>query len=237
MRRLVAVAAAALAALPLTASAGWFSSGPTGSGHKVTEQRSPGEFQAVRLKGSLDVKVVVGPATSVAVTIDDNLQPLVITRLEGDALVVESKGMSYRGDGLVTITTPTLRALGVEGSGDASLEGGRGDLELSLVGSGDIAWRGEAGTLTVSVAGSGDVKLEGRADRARLEVDGSGDIHGRGLQARSAEVAVAGSGDIAVTLAGGTLKAEVHGSGDVTWYGTAQVERSVARGSGDITHR
>jgi hypothetical protein len=240
MRRLAtAVASLGLTLTPLAASAhGWWGSGTSGDGKKVTQQRSVGEFKAVRLEGSLDVKVKVGAPTAVAVTIDENLQPLVETRLDGDTLVVTTTGsMSYHGEGRVELSTPSLRAFAIEGSGDGVIEGGQGDLKLSVSGSGDIAWRGAAARLQVEIAGSGDVKLAGTADLADLGVAGSGDIHARELTARSAEVDVAGSGDVELTLAGGTLKAGVAGSGDVHWYGTAQVERASVAGSGEIAHR
>jgi hypothetical protein len=240
MRHLAAaLAALGLALTPLDASAhGWWGSGTSGDGKKVTQQRTVGEFQAVRLEGSLDVEVKVGAPPAVAVTIDENLQPLVETRLDGDTLVVTTTGsMSYHGEGRVELTTPSLRAFAVRGSGDAVIEGGQGDLKLSVDGSGDLTWRGAAGKLSADIAGSGDVALAGTADLAILEVAGSGDIKARDLAARSAEVGVAGSGDVEVTLAGGTLVARVAGSGDVHWYGTAQVERASVAGSGEIAHR
>lgn len=233
-----AVAALCAAATPLTAAAhGWLGSGPAGNGKKVTQQRSVGPFERVRLEGSLDVRVKVGAPAAVTVTIDENLQPLVQTRLDGDTLVIEGESMSYRGEGRVEVTTPSLRGLAIEGSGDAAIEGGQGDLELAVTGSGDLAWRGAAGKLAVEVEGSGDVRLAGTADHADLGVAGSGDIRARELTARSAKVAVAGSGDVEVTLGGGTLEAAVAGSGDIRWYGTAQVERAAVAGSGEIVHR
>lgn len=239
MRHLAAAASLCLALTPLAASAhGWWGGSTSGDGKKTTQARAVGEFKAVRLEGSLDVKVKVGAPAAVAVTIDENLQPLVETVLDGDTLVIKTKGsMSYHGEGRVELSTPTLRGFWIEGSGDAAIEGGQGDLTLSVAGSGDIAWRGAAGKLVVEIAGSGDVKLAGTADQADLEVAGSGDIAARELTARSAEVEVAGSGDVELTLAGGTLRAEVAGSGDVHWYGTAQVERVSVSGSGEIAHR
>ena len=246
MRRHAAAFAAAVlatvAATPLAASAHGWSWGPgagtTGDGRKVTQPRAVGEWKAVRLEGSLDVRVKVGAPASVAVTIDENLQPLVETRLEGDTLVIRTTGpMHCQGESLVELSTPSLRGFAIEGSGDVRIEGGQGDLQLSVSGSGDLAWKGTAGKLQVDVEGSGDVTLAGAAVEARLEVAGSGDIHARELSAGSATVGVAGSGDVEITLSGGALSAEVAGSGDVRWYGTAQVVKASASGSGEIAHR
>ena len=238
MRHLAAAAlAVAFAATPLAASAHW-GAGTPGDGKKVTQQRQVAAFKAVRLEGSLDVRVKVGEPAAVAVTIDENLQPLVETRLDGDTLVISTTGsMSYRGEGRVQVATPALRAFTIEGSGDVEIDGGQGDLELTVSGSGDLSWRGAAGALRVEIEGSGDVKLAGTAQRAMLSVAGSGDVQARSLVAGSAKVSVAGSGDVEVTLDGGALEASVAGSGDVHWYGKAQVERASVAGSGEIAHR
>jgi len=235
-----AVAAVLALAAPLAAWAhegGKCGGGTAGNGKKVTQVRQVGAFKAVRLEGSLDVKVKVGGPTTLAVSIDENLQPLVVTRVDGDTLVIESGNMSYRGEARVEVTTPALQGFAIEGSGDVAIDGGKGDLKLSVAGSGDLSWSGSAGKLTVDIEGSGDVKLSGTAEEARLEIDGSGDIRARALQARSASVEVSGSGDVELTMSGGALHAEVNGSGDVHWFGTAQVERASVSGSGEIAHR
>jgi hypothetical protein len=240
MRRLATLVAAAALTTPMVASAhGWcWGTGTSGDGKKVTQQRVVGEFRAVRLEGALDVRVRVGSPTAVAVTIDENLQPLVETRLDGDTLVIDTTGsMRCSGVSRVELSTPSLRAFAIEGSGDVAIEGGQGDLKLSVAGSGDLSWRGAAGRLGVEIAGSGDVKLAGTAEEVHLEVGGSGDIQARALTARSAEIDVAGSGDVEVTLGGGTLRAQVAGSGDIHWFGTAQAEKISVSGSGEIARR
>jgi len=243
MHRLAAAAAVAifsLAVIPTAARAGswsWCGGGTTGDGKKVTQSRQVGEFKAVRLEGSLDVKVKVGAPLAVSVTIDENLQPLVETLVQGDTLTIRSKGMSYGGEGRVELAVPSLRAFAIVGSGDAAIDGGPGDLELSVRGSGDLSWRGAAGRLQVDIEGSGDVTLAGTAEAARLRIEGSGDVKASGLTARDADVEVAGSGDVDVTLGGGSLEAVVNGSGDVVWHGQARTERSRVHGSGTIAHR
>jgi hypothetical protein len=215
----------------------------TGSGNKVTQSRQVPAFSAVRNDGSLDVTVEVGPAASVAVTIDDNLQPEVETTVTGDTLVIRMRrgGVSYRGEGRVAITAPRLTGYAVHGSGDAVIQGnGSGapaDLTLSIDGSGDVRWTGEAARLTTRIDGSGDVALSGKAQALQVNVNGSGDVKAKDLVAGTAGVEVNGSGDVEATLAGGPLRVRVHGSGDVRWWGDASSVDAVAHGSGDIAHR
>jgi drug/metabolite transporter (DMT)-like permease len=211
-----------------------------GDGNKVRQARAVGDFDAVRMEGSLDVEVKVGVPASATVTIDANLQPEVDVRVEGTTLVVSlRRGVSYRGVGKVEIGAPRLGALSLHGSGDARIEGASGgDLRLAIVGSGDLRWKGGAArTLEAEIEGSGDIDLSGTAEELRASVDGSGDVHARGLTARDARIRVNGSGDVDVTLGGGVLDAEVSGSGDVRWSGEARVERAAVSGSGEISRR
>lgn len=232
-----ALAALALLLAPSGAQAWTRGGGTTGDGKKVTQPREVGAFSRVRLEGALDARVTVGPARAVSVTIDQNLQPLVETRVEGDTLVVSARELSWQGDGRVDISVPALRGFAIRGSGDAAIEGGEGDLSLSISGSGDLGWRGRAGALEAAVSGSGDMRLSGTAASVEIAVAGSGDVLARDLEAGRADVSVAGSGDVEVRLAGGPLRASVAGSGDVVWYGEGRVEQASAAGSGEIVHR
>jgi hypothetical protein len=215
-----------------------------GNGRKTTEARSVPPFTAVRLEGSLDVEVKVGPDQAVNVTIDSNLQPEVETRVDGETLVIAvRRGVSFRGPGKLQLSLPVLTAVELRGSGDVAVDGtaggaGGGDLRLGLAGSGDLRWRGGAArALQVELAGSGDLQLAGTAESLQVSLDGSGDVQADGLSARSAKVRVDGSGDVELRLAGGALDAEVAGSGSVRWAGEARVERASVAGSGEISRR
>jgi hypothetical protein len=238
MRRLALVAVTALAFIPSAAHAHFFCFGGTrGDGKKVTEARQVSAFTAIRVEGSIDAAVKVGGAQSVAVTIDQNLQPLITTEVSGGTLVIRTKDASWDGKGIVEISMPALRGFTIEGSSDVTIDGGQGDLTLQIEGSGDLRWNGVAAKLEASISGSGDLRLSGTADQARISVEGSGDVKAGGLTAKAAEIEVDGSGDVEVTLDGGPLRARVSGSGDVVWHGRAMVELASVSGSGEIVRR
>jgi Putative auto-transporter adhesin, head GIN domain len=237
MRRFAVVALAALVLLPVAGQARSPFGGTRGDGQKVTQPRQVGAFTAVRVEGSIDAAVKVGGAPSVAVTIDQNLQPLVITEVSGSTLVVRTKDITWDGKGIVEVTVPVLRGVTIEGSSDVTVDGGQGDLALRIEGSGDLRWSGSADKLEASISGSGDMKLSGTATQASLAVAGSGDIKAGDLTSKGATISVAGSGDVEVTLDGGSLSVSIAGSGDVVWHGKAMVERASVSGSGEIVRR
>jgi len=233
--------AAAVALLLLSSAAlGQGRAEPRGDGNLVTQARAVSDFDAVRLEGPLHALVKVGGPASASVTIDGNLQPEVLVRVEDRTLVVSVRhDLSSRRVARVEIGAPRLAALSLHGSGDAQVEGASGgDVKLSVQGSGGVRWAGvAAGALEVEIEGSGATDLEGTAEELRLSLDGSGTVQARGLVARNVRVRVRGSGEVDLSLGGGSLDAEVDGSGAVRWSGEARIGRAEVLGSGRITRR
>jgi len=239
MRYAATFLAATLAAT--SAQAGGWGKSIEGNGKKTTQQRQvAGNIDAISTRGSIDARVKVGPAASVSITIDENLQQYVEVRVEGTRLVIDQKeNLEYRGDAYAEITVPALREASTGGSSDMTIEGSSGgDLELSTSGSGDIRWRGEAKELEVSTSGSGDALLAGRAQSLEASTSGSGDLKGADLTVSGdVEVRTSGSGDVEIRMAGGALRARTSGSGDVTYLGEAKAVDVSASGSGEVKKR
>jgi hypothetical protein len=213
----------------------------TGSGQAGTETRSPGAFEGVASRGSIDISVRQGPVHEVVVQADDNLLELLETVVEAQrgrpVLQVrwrDGSSVRPRSPVRVTVQTPTLSLLAGAGSGDFHVAALRTpSLSVSLSGSGDVHLEDlDTAELTVSVAGSGDVTGAGKAGRLSVSVAGSGDVQLLRLQAQDVSVRVAGSGDVKVHAAR-TLEVGIAGSGDVTHAGEAAVNARVA-GSGRV---
>lgn len=213
-----------------------------GNGEPVSESRTPGGFEAIRLSGNFKLKVRQAGADTLEITADKNLLPYIETR------VVESKGghktleiapksgyrLSSRQPVQINVGMLVLRRLAVDGSGDVRVEGMKTPrLEVAVAGSGDVLlseFFGEEASF--SVAGSGDIQAQGRVNALKVSVAGSGDVKAAELAADEVRVSVAGSGDVQVQ-ANKQLKASIAGSGDVRYRGNPQVSSSVA-GSGSI---
>ena len=134
----------------------------------------------------------------------------------------------------MTLTTPTLEAVSVDGSADVvvrprSARAGR--LALELDGSGGLDWQGgEADALELEADGSGDLRFVGAARDAKLSHDGSGglDVRMTGALERL-ELASDGSGDVRFSGSARTIRVAMHGSGDVRLEGgrTARLDLEV----------
>lgn len=235
----IALGACIAAALPAAYAA------TTGSGQASSESRSVGSFQAITLRGAIDLVVRQGASESVTVRGDDNLLPSVQTVVEGSgdarSLRIQIKpGESLRSKTPIVVTVDVVRldALASAGSGNITLEALRTPaLSLSISGSSNAKLQQlDTDRLRIDIAGNGDVQASGRAARLDIAIAGSGDVRTRDLNAAEVSVAIAGSGDASVT-AQKTLSVSIAGSGDVDYAGAAsQVSKSIV-GSGTLRAR
>lgn len=211
-----------------------------GSGVKVEKTRAVSGFSKLRIDGPLDVKLTQAGSDQATVIADDNIEPLVETTVEGDALVVRLKrdtGFTTRSAPTVLVSARALQAVAINGSGDLQIDSFKGDsLGLSLLGSGDVhLGLVELKDLNVSISGSGDVRVAGRADQQSWTISGSGDVDARALAGRSAKVGSHGSGDVSLGVTE-QLDVQLSGSGDLSYAGRPQLRQSVS-GSGEIHRR
>lgn len=229
---LVALSAAVLSACGITIDLD--GARVRGSGISATDRRSVGAFDRVEIGGNFDVDVEVGPTRSIVVTGDDNLVPLVETRVQGTTLKIRStESIGPRAGMTVSVTTPTLEAVSVGGSGSVAVRGVDADgFDAGVHGSAEMSIDGDYGDLTADVSGSGELTMTGTADEVRAGVSGSGEIDLLDVRARTARVHVSGSGDVDVNVTE-SLDAEVSGSGDVRYAGGPSV-RSHVSGSGSV---
>jgi len=209
-----------------------------GSGKEVNVARTVGAFSVLRLDSSVDVHARQGATPSVTVHADDNIEPMIETVVDGDALVVRMrKGTSFHSSHnvVVDVVFTSLTAAQQHGSGDLHIETlSSPRFESTIAGSGDLQIdHAQLGSFVLSIAGSGAVAISGTADEARFGVAGSGDINARDFAARRVSVSISGSGDAHVN-ATEAIDARVAGSGDVTYSGHPHdVSRRVS-GSGSI---
>ncbi|MEY4511585.1 MAG: hypothetical protein RLZZ450_3707 [Pseudomonadota bacterium] len=209
-----------------------------GNGQRVDESRSVSGFVRVSSSSALDVEVKQDAAFSVTVSIDANLLAQVTTELQGDTLVITTKGSfeTKLAGPQIRVTLPHLVAANSQGAGDLSVATVETEeLSLGTSGSGDVQFEGSAPKLVIHTSGSGDASLQGAAPDLAIRTSGSGDVDATKLTATTASVSSSGSGDVAVT-ATGTVSTNLSGSGDVDIHGGAAVLAGTRSGSGQVRH-
>jgi hypothetical protein len=213
-----------------------------GSGRIVEDHRQLANFTAVRLDGPVDLELRLSEHDRVIVRTDDNIAPLIETRVTaGDRPTLEigvrpGAAFRVRRVPVVVVEFRALSELVMRGSGNATADRIHAeDFALSMNGSGDARIEAlEAKRFAAAVSGSGDLTVAGNADEQAFRIAGSGDVNARRLQGRTVLVAIAGSGDASVH-ATEALDVTIAGSGDVVYRGSPRIVQRI-RGSGSV-HR
>jgi hypothetical protein len=211
-----------------------------GSGNVISMTRDVPSFSSVKILGSFFVTVKKDSVSKIEVITDDNIQPYVLTYVNGNTLTVETnykkcikKSTMMR----INISVPQYEKIELRGSGNiAGIDTIEGDhMQISLKGSGNIRVSLKANDLNSDIDGSGHLELYGTSNSMTESIDGSGFIEAFGLSANTANAHISGSGLIQTHVMN-SLNATVKGSGNITYSGNPVVNSSVD-GSGYIGHQ
>jgi hypothetical protein len=209
-----------------------------GNGNVVKKERSVGTFSEIQSFGSFDITITDGATTKVEVEAEDNLQEFIEVSVQGDKLQIKSrKNQNFNATKSINIyvTVPSLRAIGLHGSGNVKSENlirAGVNFEIKSAGSGNVSLEVETTNLSADIAGSGNITLKGKTKEFEGRIQGSGNIRARDMQSEITTVKIAGSGNAEV-VATSKLNTNIAGSGDVKYWGDASVDSKVA-GSGSV---
>jgi Putative auto-transporter adhesin, head GIN domain len=206
---------AALVLLALLA-AGCGGSTTTGSGHVTTTSRDVSGFTSVDLEGAGTLTVDVGRPAALTISGDDNVLPIITTRVRDGVLVISSKhGYSTHHELKIRVVTPALDGMKLAGSGTIVGSGIRATaFSIELDGTGTVVLSGTAGSLDATVSGVGSAQLD----------------H---LDVRDAQVTVSGTGTVLVHVTG-SLDASVDGVGSIVYSGGPRTVSTHVSGLGSI---
>lgn len=209
-----------------------------GNGKTINKTRNVGSFDGVGVSGSFDVFLVEGDEGKLDISVEQNLEPYLVTEVSNGNLKIKWKsGTNIRTTSKTTITVhfKNIESLAMAGSGDIigkdKISGS--SLEIAIAGSGDIEVEMEVGRAETAISGSGDVKLSGKAENFEAAVSGSGDIDAYDLVAETAELKISGSGSIGAHVQK-EITGRVSGSGNIKYKGQPRIEDTKVSGSGSI---
>jgi len=207
----------------------------TGNGPVISDERTPGKFTSLALNLGAEVRIVKANENSVMVTAQQNLTDRIITRVDGNTLVITSKGNLISNHPIkIEVRMPEFENFEINGSGEIEFDDTvTGDyIDFSVTGSGSVNARLDVRKVTTVVTGSGTVRFSGQADDLKGEVLGSGVIDASSLIAENGQFKLSGSGEVRTHVTG-RLNASVTGSGILYYTGNPELQKSVT-GSGKV---
>lgn len=224
------------------------------------EERPITQVRKIEVRGALDVVYFSAPKAHmvVAAQSQEGIRD-VITRYEGDKLIVEQEGVSINvsggsvhisgsgnivaGGSVFSVGSWIGRTRKVTGSTNVLVKG-HGDCivgialpeapSVSIKGSGDVTlYDVDQQAIELEIKGSGDIAAFGRVNQLSIEVAGSGDVDTSELSAASANLSVKGSGDIDAFVTESVMTS-IRGSGTIIVRGNPPVCNQSISGSGKV---
>ena len=208
----------------------------SGPAHAAERSFPVSGFDRIAMETHADLDIRTGLEPSVVATGEVSDLDRLDIRVEEGRLIVGAKkrqGGSARNRVRVLVTTQTLAAVGLSGSGDVRIDRVRGPFSGRISGSGDLRIeRLDSPDLSLAISGSGTMKVDGTCDAATMAITGSGNIVAAGLQCRTVKATITGSGNV-TAAATETASLRTTGSGNITLGGGARCT-STTTGSGTI---
>ena len=190
--------------------------GVRGSGVAKTQLWPMDSWDKLSLSGWGDAQITIGEPAMFKITADDNLLPLIESKVvDGRLIVRPTVSISPVIKPTFEIRVPSLVELRLAGATHVDV----GDLVNDH--------------FTVDAEGVATVTVRGRTDELSIRLDGSGAVKAFDLEARAVDVKVSGAADAEVH-ATELLDATALGASDVRYRGSPKVTRDVA-GVGKIT--
>jgi hypothetical protein len=191
--------------------------GVKGSGTITTAQREVTAFSQIGLASVIDAEITSGPQAKVELTGDDNLLPLITTKVVGDKLEIDTAGgQDLRPSQrlVARIVVAKLSEVDVTGTGAVQINNVTADtLKLELSGTGSVVATGHAAQLGAELSGTGKLRLaQFPVEQATIDLSGTG----------SAELAVSRQLDV-----------NLSGTGSVTYHGNPKVTQAIS-GTGSV---
>jgi hypothetical protein len=226
-----------------------------GNYNVVTETRYYSGFERVINEGDFDVYIIQDGSDEVSIEAESNLIPLIRTRIEGSALVIDTKDNLQNNYPMkVFVHLQDIREIRLSGSGlMEALNINAGDLDVSISGSGNIFVSGTAdvtdcqisgsGSMDIGlscreveadISGSGDMEIWGTAEKGDFKISGSGSMRAYELTLQDCHARISGSGSMYLTVED-YLYANISGSGDIWYMGNPIIDADIS-GSGSIIH-
>ena len=229
-----------------------------GNGVLKEQDRGKMDFNAIDVRGSVDVIIADIEDAPIKVSGDENLIDSIVVYVKDGVLNAHFKeNFGYSSKIGLKVTVPNngkIDKIKAAGSSDVIVEGyivadnisisckGSSDFignikatecELDFSGSSDFKGNVEATICKIKCTGSSDCIITGKADICDVSMSGSSDLKGYNFIVNKLNCHTSGSSDVQITC-NEELSVHASGSSDVYYKGSAKVIHKHTSGSSDV---
>jgi hypothetical protein len=207
-----------------------------GSGKEARETREIGNFTELDLRGVGSVEVTIGNPRPLVISGDDNILPMIETKVTDGRLTIRStRPVRPVQPLIIKATASDLATIMLSGAGE--IKATASDLAtVILSGAGEIATSGIANdNLRATLTGAGTITLSGQTSNLAITLTGTGTVDARKLVAKVATVDMSGAGRIDVSPVV-SLHVTITGTGTVTYSGEPKITQKIT-GVGKLMRR
>jgi len=192
--------------------------GEPGSGTAAEDTRTVSEFDEVVVSGALQLELSLGKKPALKLSGDDNLLPLIETKVEGSKLTVSSKkNLDPKLPLRLELSAKNVKRVALSGAGKINVEGVDND------------------ALAIELSGAGDVLLKGKTKKLKIGFSGAGKADATGLSASSVSVSISGAGKVELGEPK-ELDVKISGAGKVRYDGNPKISQKIS-GAGKLVKR
>ena len=173
-----------------------------GNGNLSSEMRELSKFKAIEIAIGYD-KIIVncGEEPSIHISGDENILPLITTRISKGILKIESDStFETKADSEIIINVKSLKEFTFDGVGETVIQNVNSE------------------KFTCNINGVGSCDLNGKVESFYVSVNGVGSVNARQLIADDVVASLNGVGSVKL-YAKNSLNASVNGIGGLTYFG------------------
>jgi hypothetical protein len=212
-----------------------------GSGVEKKDARQVADFTRVELRSFIAATVTVGEKPSLTIVGDDNIVPLVVSRVKDgvlEILVEAQQPIQVKNSLQALITTPKLESVLAEGVVKATCTlGETASFRAEASGASTITLeKVQSGSLELVAEGASTVYAKGKTESLKAEALGASTVSAPDLQAEKATVSIEGASTGKLRVSG-SVDGSVDGASNATISGGPKTRSVSTTGASSVSYK
>lgn len=213
--------------------------GVMGNGQVITKERlAPDSFDQIEVSRGLEVYLGQNEKAGITVQADENLHPLIITKIEGNILkIYTDKNISHASAKKVMVNFKNLSKISSSSGSDVYVTGISADyLELHSTSGSHMELKVKVNNLRCTTSSGSHLKLSGTADVFSVKASSGSDVRAEDLDAAITNAKASSGADISVSVSQ-ELTAKTQSGGNITYLGNPKtINKSAGVSAGASPH-